>query len=351
MSHKNLYEILGLRPDASQAEIRSAYLKLAKQWHPDRNIGHEAEAERRFKEVAHAYEVLSNPELRAAYDASDVGDGQSTGFESTMDEADAFDLFISVLLDLAFELAENGADQITIYQALIDMGCPSGTAKTLAQKAHRLGGNGTANASRRESTKTNHATAQNDKNDYDLQTGDVEISPPNKSNSRKSELWLIPFVILVAIVFVVITAKKFGISAGSVDTVDAAAVDALAVDAAAVEAVEVPDAAVLEAYTQVRNGTAPTPILQNAFVFDGMSVDDTGMVTYQYILNASFSRSVDVIEFDSWVIGELSKGFCGIDMLRGLSRVNPQSLIQVSLKTWNGRNYASYKTFLISDCP
>ncbi len=150
MSEKNLYDILGVRPDASQAEIRAAYLKLAKQWHPDRNTGNEAEAERRFKEIAHAYEVLSNSEKRAAYDAASQ---QSSGFESTMDEADAFDLFISVLLDLAFELAENGADQIAIYQALIDMGCPSGTAKTLAQKAHKLGGKSDAGKSSGKATK------------------------------------------------------------------------------------------------------------------------------------------------------------------------------------------------------
>jgi len=150
VSEKNLYEILGVRPDASQAEIRAAYLKLAKQWHPDRNTGNEAEAERRFKEIAHAFEVLSNSEKRAAYDTARE---QSSGFESTMDEADAFDLFISVLLDLAFELAENGADQITIYQALVDMGCPSGTAKTLAQKAHKLGGKSDAGKSSGKSAK------------------------------------------------------------------------------------------------------------------------------------------------------------------------------------------------------
>lgn len=343
MSHKNLYEILGLRPDASQAEIRSAYLKLAKQWHPDRNIGHEAEAERRFKEVAHAYEVLSNPELRAAYDASDVGDGQSTGFESTMDEADAFDLFISVLLDLAFELAENGADQITIYQALIDMGCPSGTAKTLAQKAHRLGGNKKTRTSPKETPKPkpeSHA---------DTEKGNLEQPFTSSYTFIGLSLVLLIMMIFGAAVFLETLDNSPPLEA--VDAADAALPVIQDDDANSTEKASITGLDLIEAYTQVRNGTAPTPILQNVFVFDDMSVDDTGMVTYQYILNASFFRSVDVIEFDSWVIGELSKGFCGIDMLRGLSRVNPQSLIQVSLKTWNGRNYASYKTFLISDCP
>lgn len=153
MSEKSLYQILGVSPDASQADIRTAYLKLAKEWHPDRNPGNGAEAERRFKEIAHAYDVLSDPDKRAAYDAA-AGTGEHTaGFEGTMDEDAAFDLFISVLLDLAFELAENGADQITIYQALLDMGCPSGTAKTLAQRANKLGGDGKAGRSREDASK------------------------------------------------------------------------------------------------------------------------------------------------------------------------------------------------------
>lgn len=140
MSDQNLYEILGVRRDASWAEIRAAYLKLAKEWHPDRNPNQTAEAERRFKEIAHAYEVLSDRNKRAAYDAAGTGGEQSSSFEDTMDDSAAFDLFISVLLELAFELAEAGADQIAIYQSLVDMGCPPSAAKTIANKAHSLGG-------------------------------------------------------------------------------------------------------------------------------------------------------------------------------------------------------------------
>jgi curved DNA-binding protein CbpA len=236
MSDQNFYEILGVRPDASQAEIRAAYLKLAKQWHPDRNTGNEAEAERRFKEIAHAYEVLSNSEKRAAYDAASK---QSSGFENTMDEADAFDLFISVLLDLAFELAENGADQITIYQALVDMGCPSGTAKTLAQKAHQLGGNVKADASRGETTKTNNAAAQNKKNDCDLPSGNVENTPANKSEGRWRALWLIPFALFVAILLGDVLGKY---QSPKVEATDAALVATEeAVEVADDKAIEVPE--------------------------------------------------------------------------------------------------------------
>lgn len=65
---KDLYAILGVAKDASEAEIRKAFLKLAKQFHPDKNPGN-AEAEQRFKEVNLAYEVLRDAKKRQQYDA------------------------------------------------------------------------------------------------------------------------------------------------------------------------------------------------------------------------------------------------------------------------------------------
>lgn len=63
----NYYEILGLQEDASEAEIKKAYRQLALKYHPDKNPG-DKQAEKKFKEVSEAYEVLSNPEKRAHYD-------------------------------------------------------------------------------------------------------------------------------------------------------------------------------------------------------------------------------------------------------------------------------------------
>src|ERR687884_647316 len=67
METKDLYKILGVSKGASQEEIRRSYRKLARKHHPDANRD-DPKAEDRFKEIQHAYEILSNPEKRREYD-------------------------------------------------------------------------------------------------------------------------------------------------------------------------------------------------------------------------------------------------------------------------------------------
>ena len=69
MSQKrDYYEILGVERSASDAELKSAYRKLAMQYHPDRNPGNHEEATEKFKEITEAYGVLADADKRAAYD-------------------------------------------------------------------------------------------------------------------------------------------------------------------------------------------------------------------------------------------------------------------------------------------
>src|SRR5437667_2426240 len=64
---RDYYEVLGVKRDASEDEIKKAYRKLARQFHPDRNPG-DKQAEARFKEVQEAYDVVGDKEKRARYD-------------------------------------------------------------------------------------------------------------------------------------------------------------------------------------------------------------------------------------------------------------------------------------------
>ena len=66
MEYKDYYAIMGVDRDASQDEIKRAYRKLARRYHPD--VSSEADAEARFQELQEAYEVLKDPEKRQAYD-------------------------------------------------------------------------------------------------------------------------------------------------------------------------------------------------------------------------------------------------------------------------------------------
>jgi curved DNA-binding protein len=93
MEYKDYYKILGVEKNADEKEIKKAYRKLARQYHPDMNPGDKA-AEARFKEINEAHEVLSDPEKRRKYDdlgqdyqrwqqAAGAGGGQGGGFDWT----------------------------------------------------------------------------------------------------------------------------------------------------------------------------------------------------------------------------------------------------------------------------
>ena len=91
----DFYDLLAVSRDASEAEIKKAYRKLAMEYHPDRNPSPQAEA--RFKEITEAYEVLRDPQKRAVYDrygrAGLAGSGAGAGFHH-VDLSEALNIFM-----------------------------------------------------------------------------------------------------------------------------------------------------------------------------------------------------------------------------------------------------------------
>lgn len=172
---RNLYEILEVGEQATQQEIKSAYRKLAKKYHPDLNQGNE-EAQEKFKEVNTAYEVLSNEQKRAQYDR--FGDsifqngGAGAGGAGYGDFGDIFgdifgDLFggggfsrgarrqdpnaprmgadVRVDVTIPFKEAVFGGDQEVSYTRIINCkecngtGAEKGSAKTTCDTCHGSG--------------------------------------------------------------------------------------------------------------------------------------------------------------------------------------------------------------------
>jgi molecular chaperone DnaJ len=87
-SVRDLYEILGVGRDASTEDIRTAYRRLAREFHPD--VNDDPQAEQRFKEVAGAYEILADADKRARYDAYGHGGPVEAPFADITDLFEAF---------------------------------------------------------------------------------------------------------------------------------------------------------------------------------------------------------------------------------------------------------------------
>ena len=68
MNYKDYYKILGVEKTAAEKDVKSAYRKLARKWHPDANPDNPKAAEEKFKDIQEAYEVLGDPEKRKKYD-------------------------------------------------------------------------------------------------------------------------------------------------------------------------------------------------------------------------------------------------------------------------------------------
>lgn len=115
MSQADFYETLGVSRNASEADVKKAYRRMAQKYHPDRNQGNN-EAEQRFKDVKRAYEILSDPRKRSAYDqfghaGVEGGPGGMGGAPGGADFADIFgDVFGDIFRGRGGARTHRGAD-------------------------------------------------------------------------------------------------------------------------------------------------------------------------------------------------------------------------------------------------
>ncbi len=92
---RDYYEVLGVSRDATAEEIKKAYRKLAMKYHPDKNLGDKM-AEEKFKEASNAYEALSDPEKRRAYNQRGMSGVRDMGFQGFTNFEDIFGRFSDI---------------------------------------------------------------------------------------------------------------------------------------------------------------------------------------------------------------------------------------------------------------
>ncbi len=106
---RDYYEILGISRDTDKEEIKRAYRRLARKYHPD--VNKDPGADEQFKEINRAYEVLSEPEIRSRYDRfgeAGVSSGAGAGFPDMGDVGGFADIFESFFSGFAGGAAQTG---------------------------------------------------------------------------------------------------------------------------------------------------------------------------------------------------------------------------------------------------
>ena len=120
MSKQDYYDVLGVSKNADSGSLKSAYRKLAMKYHPDKNPG-DSNAEKKFKEVSEAYEVLSNTEKRQAYDTYGHDAFNQQGGGGFTDGFSGFGSFSDIFEDFFGEMGGRQADKENKEDKILNM--------------------------------------------------------------------------------------------------------------------------------------------------------------------------------------------------------------------------------------
>jgi len=132
---KDYYEILGVSKNASDAEIKSSYRRLALKWHPDRNKS--TDATEKFKEVTKAYEVLSDPEKKKSYDqfGHEAFTNAGSSSASQQNPYSYYSNFGGQNVNFDFG---GSSDPFEIFEQFFGMGSPFSGSRRQARPAYQI---------------------------------------------------------------------------------------------------------------------------------------------------------------------------------------------------------------------
>jgi curved DNA-binding protein CbpA len=130
-----LYDVLGVRDDATEEEIKRAYRKAAMRSHPDRNVGREAAAHASFQQVKEAYAILSDPEQRRVYDAvfaEEMGRLTRHRDEERRRAEEEAEAKYARYVTLALRFADQGHTRDVLFGVLLGRDCEPALAARIA---------------------------------------------------------------------------------------------------------------------------------------------------------------------------------------------------------------------------
>jgi curved DNA-binding protein CbpA len=143
-----IYATLGVQPDATLDEIKRAYRRATMKWHPDRNLGREAEAYAAFQEVREAYAILSDAEQRRVYDAVFEQEMQRWQAEREAQEAQEREAqrerermaqeHYEKMVAIAMRFANDGHNRDVLFGVLLGQDCEAELAARIANSVWAL---------------------------------------------------------------------------------------------------------------------------------------------------------------------------------------------------------------------